>query len=853
MGIFDKLRNSKKCVKCTFCGAVYSVDELKESNSVLGNNYFRCPTCNNRFDSPPEDIPIDKYNTDRELREFIHTTIVPEQRVFPGKLRGDHGSNILYTCPVAQVVAEEIRQEFKQYKIDIEVKKVKDIQPLIQSRKSYDMFASEHGGVPVLEMRVTLPKGFSAFDFDRILGLFYNRGLEQFNSFTPVEVEGGKTFVAYSFFGTPRSMPARQTGGRLDVRDIDVFHKDVSPYYRLKEKIQRGGSNMQKSDLKMAVDNERNLSKKEKDELYNLIYNQNFDTLIPNYPQGVKSTDGICKLCGSPLVREPGGHIGCSNAACRDSIYSKSKSRPQILFGKPMWADSKASDSSKNKLRKAVKDLHNDVEYQLSQLKRYSSDGVDEEEFYQKRLSLLKSAKYYCDSAGIKLEHGDKLSIEQAQEFYDKSLEYYNASKNLMDDLEVKLEILWKDIEILLNESKRYYKSSTDYRDIYKKRIDLLDKAKSLCVEAFAVRKGSRTDDSSLKAHKYYTDAFVLYREAKHMAADVDSYHNIKAGVFVDDSIVADSKEKNKIKEDIEAYEKQVEENEKYMEEYTKQREKLIEDQNKLYAKWNKTKTDNSISPEVRKERIEYFERRDKNIKQNVSNLDKTMDHVEKDITRDRQEFESHKQKLANLGTGVTSKQVANDIEHFINIGHSADSALKRSMKKHDLNDDQMGEFKDFAYKHEQHRDNEGHPKWGRVPGMGFLKGLGRQHNANSIEKLMDVFEKLESEKRELEEKQTSETITNVERERLQTIQNDIADVEGRIAIFEEHPELLERGKKHLSNGISKTHNGLNAAKDWAVNGAIDGYHKHKVWVAGKISTFCAFLILVILYYMKVL
>ncbi|RLG13933.1 MAG: hypothetical protein DRN71_03935 [Candidatus Nanohalarchaeota archaeon] len=101
----------------------------------------------------------------------------------------------------------------------------------------------------------------------------------------------------------------------------------------------------------------------------------------------------------------------------------------------------------------------------------------------------------------------------------------------------------------------------------------------------------------------------------------------------------------------------------------------------------------------------------------------------------------------------------------------------------------------------------------------------------------------------------------------LKVIEAEKKDLLEKIELIEKHPELAKRlhvrGSRWLGNrkknikgggrklvGLGK---GVKDGANKAVNGAIDGYHKHKVWVAGKISTFCAFLILVILYYMKVL
>ena len=98
-------------------------------------------------------------------------------------------------------------------------------------------------------------------------------------------------------------------------------------FYKLKEKILRGGSDRRKSELKTAVDNDSNLDLQQREGLHRLLDGlDSSDSYTPEHAREVGDA-GVCEKCGSALIRDPEGHIGCSNLACKNNIFVNTRGR----------------------------------------------------------------------------------------------------------------------------------------------------------------------------------------------------------------------------------------------------------------------------------------------------------------------------------------------------------------------------------------------------------------------------------------------------------------------------------------------------------------------------------------------
>lgn len=235
---------------------------------------------------------------------------------------------------------------------------------------------------------------------------------------------------------------------------------------------------------------------------------------------------------------------------------------------------------------------------------------------------------------------------------------------------------------------------------------------------------------------------------------------------------------------------------------------------------------------------------------------DDELDNIKNERKKTNDSISKRDKEHADLSKGNhRMKDIAGSIEHMIDTGHSDDSALNLAQRRYDLNNENLEKFDHFAREHESHRSDKGHSRWGNrgsvLKLIGASKRVGRGYTGWRIGKVMGELKGLEQKEKSLLDEQSGdpENFPKYKQESLHDIQKKISEVEKKIEIYEEHPEAFERwGKRGVKFG-----KGVKEGAGEVVNGAVDRYSKHRAQVIGWISFACAFLILIILLYMKVL
>ncbi len=295
---------------------------------------------------------------------------------------GGRGNKIYFTKDKYRDIVREAQSEFSKY-VTVEIMKIDKIHPLVQNNKSYDDLIKIHGE-PVIEIQMTLQPNFAVEDLEGIPRFFELRGLMIFNSFTPTLVEGGQTFVAYTFCEKP---PVKPLDNILFSGPITSGIQKIDSFTKYKQKVLRGGSDKRKSDLWTAINNDQNLTQAEKEKLYYLIYPYHAsDTYTPDYIDANKDVFGKCNRCGSPLVRDEKGRIICSNTACYAHDLNKQTGVKYDTFAMEHIASAKTGDNWVSKsARKAGGSIARGLRDSIYDPSKMRKDGVYARENIHKR------------------------------------------------------------------------------------------------------------------------------------------------------------------------------------------------------------------------------------------------------------------------------------------------------------------------------------------------------------------------------------------------------------------------------------------------------------------------------------
>jgi len=421
-----------------------------------------------------------------------------------------------------------------------------------------------------------------------------------------------------------------------------------------------------------------------------------------------------------------------------------------------------------------------------------------------------------------------------------------------LDELMDKISDLLSEIaqierkDYVVNNYEKFRVFEMNVQEFLKVVPNWLDKAYDLCTKAKLcldeIDNPEKNKELFEKANTLYLIALESYTESKKSFSD-KIYPCIefpqKYNRRIVSSTLSDHKEKK------EKLDKEMLEHNKDINSY-EQKKKRIESAKKVIDyKYRNDTTKRDLMRD--KLRIKYNEHDDE-----IKSLEDNIKEKEAESQYYGNKVNKYNNKLQNLNENAEKHEsIVRSIEKYINIGHSAEDARKRAQKEHDLKKEDMERQDYIDYSNDYHT---------KVSPASTLqswmpKHIGRHRNKNSLESSMKNLKNLQTEQENLN-REAKTTITDARRrwitQRLEEIDREIIEVEKKIELFEDHPELLKRGAKRIGDGINKTHNGINAIKDWSVNGAVDGYHRHKAKIAGAISTVCAFIILFLLMWMKV-
>ena len=214
---------------------------------------------------------FDKNSIDKKLKTLAGGVNHTQQ--FDKSGIGGRGNKIYFTDDKYRDIVKEAEHIIQKH-VALEVRKIDKIHPLIQTDESYSELIDKHGASPVVEIQMTLTQNFTVQELNQIVDFFNRYGLTIFNSFGPVSIGNGDTFVAYTFF------EKLHVSSNLVISEVDDMVSDVS--------------------------NEDTIS----------------NSYTPEHARGVAGA-GVCERCGSPLMKDPEGHVGCSNAACRNSVFHR--------------------------------------------------------------------------------------------------------------------------------------------------------------------------------------------------------------------------------------------------------------------------------------------------------------------------------------------------------------------------------------------------------------------------------------------------------------------------------------------------------------------------------------------------